>query len=118
MLMDTPRDFPHAFPVSVQNVFNRRVSPCEVVEKPMADSLGVVSMRDWARVPADPGCVMIDSVRRVDSLATVYASATRHGDAVHSEEFKVVYQASRKRWVVMEVRLHGLWYPHGGDRCP
>jgi hypothetical protein len=117
-LMDRPQDFPNGFPIAVQNVFDRRVSICAHVEKPMLDSLTPTTMRDLSKLPRDPGCVMIDSVRRVDSLATVYATAIRNGDAVHREEFKAAYQVSRREWVVTEARLHGLWYPHGRSGCP
>jgi hypothetical protein len=116
-LMDTPRDFPHAFSTSVQKSLDRRESPCEPVTKPALDSTAALTMRDLRSMPVDPGCVTIDSVRRADSLATVYASAIRQGDAVHSEEFRASCQPRRKEWVVTDVRLYGLWYPHGAG-CP
>src|SRR4051812_33017695 len=97
-LMERPQDFPNAFPISVQNILDRRVAPCEHVEKPTVDSLASLTRRDLSKIPGVPDCVMIDSVRRVDSLATVYASAIRQGDAVHSEEFKAAYQTARKQW--------------------
>jgi hypothetical protein len=113
-LMDTPRDFPYRYPNRVQNLFDRHVNACEPVEPPpvMFDSLHPPTARAMSMIRPDPGWVMIDSVRRVDSLATVYATVRRHGDAVHSEAFKAVFQTSFKSWVITEVRLYGLWYPH------
>jgi len=113
-LMDTPRDFSLRFAIAVQNLFDRHTDPCTPIERPPVafDSLNPPTMRNLSMIPKEPGSVMIDSVRRVDSLATVYASVRRNGDAVHSEEFKAVYQVAREQWLVKEVRLYGLWYPH------
>ena len=124
-VMETPSDFPHAFPIVVQNIFDRRYMPCEPVEKPpllVYDTLNPPTQTELAKLRAlwapHLACVWIDSVRRVDSRASVYVTAQQHGDAVHSEEFRAEYQASRKLWVVVDARLYNLWYPHGrGDGC-
>lgn len=116
-LMETPKEFPWAFPMAVQSLFDRRVNPCERLEKVAIpyDTINGMTARDWSKIPPNLGCVSVDSVRRVDSLATVFISAITGGDALHTEEYMAVYHVSRKVWITKEAKLFGYINARGAE---
>jgi hypothetical protein len=112
--MDTPREFPQAFSIRVQNAFDRRASICEPLQEAVIDpdTISFQKLRDLALQQGNKGCVRLDSVRTVDSSATVHATVAL-GEAVHHEDFKARFMTARKQWVVTEMRAYGLWFAHG-----
>jgi hypothetical protein len=112
--MDTPRAFPQAFSLRIQNAFDRRASICEPAEEPVIDpdTINWQKLKDLALQQRHQGCVRLDSVRMVDSSATVHATVAL-GEAVHHEDFTALFATARKQWIVTEMRASGLWYAHG-----